>query len=129
MVSILTDIHLLEAKLSRLTLGNDSLRKIYNSFERAVLEGHGTAKERYERSFQYYIAKPERLEHIYEIVEDSLIVLEQRVTMEMDKEKESAVEEKVQKKFHKGDTIQIPTTREVTTGKRKSKKGLKPKAH
>ncbi|MFY0627248.1 MAG: DUF4296 domain-containing protein [Reichenbachiella sp.] len=90
MVSIISDIHMLEAKLIRLRVKKDSLRKVYNAFERALFKEHGTTKEVYERSYAYYTANPELLESIYEIAVDSLNVLEQQATMEKNLAKEAA---------------------------------------
>ncbi len=89
MALILVDIHKLEAKLANLRVSNDSMRKVYNTFEREMLVEHGTNREAYSRSYEYYISQPKLMEEIYEVVVDSLNVSEQQASMELNKEMES----------------------------------------
>lgn len=81
MVLILADVHKLEAKLSRMKVKNDSLVKVYNTFELELLKAHGVSKKKYQESFEYYMSQPEIMEKIYEVVVDSLNVTEQEATM------------------------------------------------
>lgn len=89
MVAILCDIHVLEVKLGRMHMATDTTHKIYNTFEKELLVEHGTNKEIYDQSFEYYMAHPEQLEKIYEIVVDSLNVREQTAVKEEELEKEA----------------------------------------
>ena len=94
MAHLLIDIHLLEVKLSKLKVNKDSMRKIYNRFERGILEENGLTKENYERSFEYYMSKPDQMEYIYTMVVDSLNLREQKAMLEV----KNAEEEKRKKK-------------------------------
>lgn len=93
MVELLIDIHILEARVDKLRLSNDSAYAVYNTFERELFEKQGVDKPQYEASYQYYLSNPILLDKIYTIVVDSLNVIQKRgyqedsELMEMEKEK------------------------------------------
>ena len=89
MVSILTDIHILEAKVQQLpAVDPDSSRKIYNTLELRIFEKHGVTKQIYEESFAYYAARPVEFGAIYTTVVDSLNLREQQMGVYLAKQRE-----------------------------------------
>lgn len=78
MVELLVDIHILEARVDKLRVSNDSSFTIYNTLESEIFEKYGVSKEEYEHSFQYYLAHSKLMDHIYGIVVDSLNVIQKR---------------------------------------------------
>ncbi|UXX79048.1 DUF4296 domain-containing protein [Reichenbachiella carrageenanivorans] len=78
MVELLIDIHILEARVDKLRLSNDSAYAVYNTLERELFEKRGVDKPQYEVSYQYYLSNPILLDKIYTIVVDSLNVIQKR---------------------------------------------------
>ncbi|WP_262509891.1 DUF4296 domain-containing protein [Reichenbachiella versicolor] len=89
MVSVLTDIHILEAKVQQLSIRKkDSAIKIFNSYQLDLFEKHNVTKNQYERSYTYYAERPKELEAIYAIIVDSLNLQEQKINMLVLKQEE-----------------------------------------
>ncbi|RJE75321.1 MULTISPECIES: DUF4296 domain-containing protein [Reichenbachiella] len=108
MTEILIEQHLLEAKVLLLKVRTDSTNKVYNSLEQEIFEKYGVDKAMYEKSYQYYISKPELLDEIYEVVVDSLNVNDQHAAVleeEEEKEKKRLAEEKKKRKQAIKDSI------------------------
>lgn len=103
MSEILVEQHVLESKVLLLKLRTDSMTKVYNTLEKEIFEKHGIDKEQYEKSYQYYMTKPEVMDKIYEIVVDSLNVLDQQATLDEEEEKRREREEKAAAKKNKPD--------------------------
>lgn len=78
MVELLTEIHILEARVDKLRLPSDSAFKVYNTLEKEIFEKYNVDKVNYERSYQYYLSNPALLDKIYTIVVDSLNVIQKR---------------------------------------------------
>lgn len=107
MVSILTDIHILEGKIQELKIKpKDSARKVYNTYEQKIFDIYGVTKSQYEKSYTYYVERPVELAEIYAIIVDSLNVREQEIKMlikQEDEEKRIAREDSL----HRIDSIQL----------------------
>ena len=78
MVELLTEIHIMEARVDKLRLPKDSSYMVYNTLEKEIFDKYHVTKNLYKESFQYYLAKPELLDKIYSIVVDSLNVIQKR---------------------------------------------------
>lgn len=69
MAQILTDIHLLEARIGRLGITSlDSSTIITEHFKLKIFKKYGTDSATYNRSYQFYSTNPVFLERIYEDV-------------------------------------------------------------
>ena len=73
MVSVLIDVHLLEAKLKKLYLEKDSARKVYDHYEKLIFLKQGIDAETYEKSMEFYVEEIEEMKEIYNQVVDSLL--------------------------------------------------------
>lgn len=78
MAELLIDIHILEARVDKLRLANDSAFKVFNTLQREVFEKHEVDKTEYEESYRYYLSNPALLDKIYNVVVDSLNVIQKR---------------------------------------------------
>ncbi|MEP2024657.1 MAG: DUF4296 domain-containing protein [Reichenbachiella sp.] len=78
MVELLIDIHILEARVDKLRINNDSSYTVYNTLEKEIFDKYGVTKSLYEDSYQYYLTNSKKLDHIYSIVVDSLNVIQKR---------------------------------------------------
>jgi Domain of unknown function (DUF4296) len=82
MSKILADIHLIEAKASRLSFqAYDSTKVVYSEMERRVMLKYKIDSARYKASYKFYVTNPETMIRIYD---ETLKVLE-----EMRKQKKS----------------------------------------
>ncbi len=78
MVKVMTEIHILEAKMSKIIVEPiDSTQAVYNHYEKMLFEELGITQEQYERSFNYYVDNPGEFEKIYNAVVDTLMQREQ----------------------------------------------------
>lgn len=93
MVVLAKDIHLLEAKISRLKLKGDSSGKVYRHFEKKIFDKHQTDSATYYRSYKSYADRPLEFYKIYERVVDSLMAYKNKEQLGED-EKEGGEEEK-----------------------------------
>jgi photosystem II stability/assembly factor-like uncharacterized protein len=67
MSKILADIHIIEAKASRLSFQvYDSTKVAYNELERRVMLKYKTDTTRYKASYKFYVANPESMVRIYD---------------------------------------------------------------
>ncbi|UXP31048.1 DUF4296 domain-containing protein [Reichenbachiella agarivorans] len=119
MTEILIDQHVLEAKVLMLKLKSDSATKVYNSLEKELLESHGVNKKMFEKSFGYYMARPELLDKIYEVVVDSLNVYDQNATL-AEEEYEKALAAEKERKKAEADSIAKALSDTLTTAARDS---------
>lgn len=78
MTELLIDIHILEARVDKLRLPNDSAFAIYNTLEKEIFDQNDLTKLEYERSYQHYLSNPKQLDQIYAVVVDSLNVIQKR---------------------------------------------------
>ncbi len=80
MTKVLTEVHLLEAKITQLTISpKDSIQSVYDHFEKLLFEDLEITQEQYDRSFNYYVDNPAELEKVYNAVVDSLMQMEKTV--------------------------------------------------
>ena len=69
MVSVLTDVHLAETRVSRLGIAStDSANLVYKRLESQILRKHGVDTLVYEKSYVYYSSHPREMEVIYKQV-------------------------------------------------------------
>ncbi len=108
MVQALIEVHLLEARLSKLGVKKDSLMKIYNRFELAMFEDMGIEKDYYVRSFEYYMGQPYEMDAIYTIVVDSLNLREQKAEVIRDNQKAEDRRTKHSPNLKKKDNKSVP---------------------
>ncbi len=74
MAKVLTEVHLLEAKLAEIPIKPiDSIQVVYEHFEKLLFDSLNITKEQYESSFNYYLENPKEFEKIYGTVVDSLL--------------------------------------------------------
>jgi hypothetical protein len=69
MAKILADIHLIEAKVSRLSFQDyDSTKIAYKELERQIMVKYKTDTARYRASYNYYVTNPDLMTAIYDDV-------------------------------------------------------------
>ncbi|WP_462248250.1 DUF4296 domain-containing protein [Ekhidna sp.] len=74
MVKVMTEIHILEAKMSKVQVEPlDSTQSVYDHYEGLLFEDLGITKDQYEISFNYYVDNPNEFEKIYQAVVDTLM--------------------------------------------------------
>lgn len=78
MVTVLQEIYLTEAKISKLSLPFDSSKSLYDMVEKELFRRNAVEDPDWERSMDWYYAHPEKLMGVYEVLVDSLMVLEKR---------------------------------------------------
>ena len=79
MINILIEIHLLEEKVNQLNYSEDSLRNIYELFEKEIFKNYDVSDEEYRKSYSYYFFDPKQLDEIYQSVIDSLNIYNQSI--------------------------------------------------
>src|SRR5687768_6033767 len=72
MVKVLTEIYLAEDKVGRVGISYDSIKDIFPKFETKVFEKMNVSDTVFQKSMEYYLAHPKKLEHIYTALIDSL---------------------------------------------------------
>ncbi|MFY0690187.1 MAG: DUF4296 domain-containing protein [Cyclobacteriaceae bacterium] len=82
MSSILVDIHLLEAKMDQLGLSLDSGDVLYAHLQGLIFEEYGTDSLQYQNSLLYYLQNPGKMESVYNVVIDSLMLREKEHRIE-----------------------------------------------
>ena len=79
----LKDLYMLETKVKELRLNEDSLKVIFNYYEKKLFEEHHMTDSLYRESFTYYMDDIKGLSRVYEIIADSLS-LEERLSVAKD---------------------------------------------
>ena len=79
MVAALIEIHILESKVNKRTLGHDSIQAVYDHYEWMLFEDLDIDSAAYNASLKYYLENPTELSDIYEAVVDSLQVRSKNV--------------------------------------------------
>lgn len=77
MIGFLVDLHLTEAKLTKLGVKRDSTRKLFQAYEKQLFEKHQINDSIYYKSYNYYLEDVKEMKEIYVAVVDSLNVREQ----------------------------------------------------
>lgn len=87
MVAILTDVHLDEARLSKMNLSSvDTAAILFKRLHQRTLHKFAVDTATYNRSFAYYSARPAKLSKIYEQVVERLKVIEKKKTAQAHKQ-------------------------------------------
>ena len=76
MAALLMDIYLLEAKVSNLSLVQDSASQVFRHFHAQILEKHGIDSIDFRKSMKFYNDEPSLYLKIHTVVVDSLSVRE-----------------------------------------------------
>ena len=79
MVSVMSELYVLEQKLSTLGIKRDSIAQIFQEMKDPIFENAGITDSVFKRSLNYYMDHPQVLEGIYTSLVDSLNLREQRV--------------------------------------------------
>ena len=82
MVSLLTQIYLVEEKASRIGIPRDSVEKIFPKFKQRVFNKMNVSDSIFLKSMDYYMSHPEKLEQIYTALVDSLSFKAQAAVVE-----------------------------------------------
>jgi hypothetical protein len=72
MVRVMVEIYLVEEKVNRLGVNRDSVEKIFPKFREKVFNKVHVKDSVFIKSMDYYMAHPEKLEHIYATLVDTL---------------------------------------------------------
>lgn len=79
MVKVMTEVHLLEAKINKVPVDPvDSTQAVYDHYEKLLFKDLGITQDQYEQSFNYYVDNPNEFEKIYNAVVDTLMQKEKR---------------------------------------------------
>ena len=79
MVTVLTELYIIEQKISTLGVTRDSLTQIFDAMKGQVFEKTGVPESVFNESLNYYVDHPQSLETIYTVLIDSLNLREQRL--------------------------------------------------
>ena len=72
MSRVLVDIHITESALSLKNLNRDSSLSIYAGYKADIFQEHHITEEQFKQSYDYYSKHSDKLDHIYEVVIDSI---------------------------------------------------------
>lgn len=112
MTHVMIQIHLLEAKMGRLSLRIDSAKKVYRHFEGELLRELKVDSAVFANSFDYYSKNPEVFTKIYNAVVDSLMEMESREKLMLDEEMKLAESDTLET-VNQGDTLTVKKEVEV----------------
>ena len=79
MVSVMTELYILEQKLSTLGIKRDSIGQVFDVMKEKVFAEAGITDSAFRKSLNYYMDRPQTMELIYTSLVDSLNLKEQRV--------------------------------------------------
>ena len=79
MIKTQIELQILEAKIGQLRLSKDSSTVLYKVFEERLFDSLNIDREKYARSFEYYMNDIEAMDKIYEAVIDSLSLRERLI--------------------------------------------------
>lgn len=123
---ILIETHLIEAKIERLYVSNDSAQTLFSYFQGLLFEQQETDSATFYKTLDYYKNNPKRFLKLYEVVTDSLLEMEAKgkLTLRNNGKKEEPEETKPDS-LSKGDSLknlQIEQVREAPKVKRRFQK-------
>lgn len=72
MTGVLVDIHVTESALSLKNLNRDSSLRIYAGYKEDIFKEHHITETQFKESYDYYSKHSALLNHIYEVVIDSI---------------------------------------------------------
>ncbi|MBC6989326.1 DUF4296 domain-containing protein [Hymenobacter sp. BT491] len=78
MESLLTELHILEARVDAVNLPQDSARALYNTLQKEVFQRRGITDSVFKQSYRYYAIHNKDLDNIYGSVIDSLTKREEK---------------------------------------------------
>ena len=78
LADVLVEIYTGEARMSNLSLVNDSASKLFRPFEEALYKKKGIPDSVMKITFRYYVEHPVELERVYDVVIDSLSLREKK---------------------------------------------------
>lgn len=74
MITLLTEVHILEAKIKGLKIRpSDSANVVYDHYEKLLFADFNISQDQYERSFNYYVDNTTEFKKIYDAVVDTLM--------------------------------------------------------
>jgi hypothetical protein len=76
MISVLIDMHILEAQTGQLRIPKDSAQAVFEYFEAGIMARHEIIDSLYLKSLEFYYSNPALMEEIYAAVLDSLSLYE-----------------------------------------------------
>ena len=76
-INMMTDLRILEGRVTVLNLGEDSSRNLYKELEKRIFDKYQVDSLTYVKSYQYYLLRPEEALFIADAVIDSLKVRQQ----------------------------------------------------
>ena len=79
MISLLADLHVLEARVESSRLQADSARSLYLSQQKALLRKSQVTDSAFQRSYRYYGIHGKDLDEIYKAVIDTLSLREKKL--------------------------------------------------
>jgi glutamine cyclotransferase len=92
MASILTEVHLSEARVSKMALTSaDTSAMVYKRLHTNILKKFDVDTASYTQSYVYYAAHPDKLTKIYEQVLEKLKAIEKEKTAKTSKTKPTAI--------------------------------------
>lgn len=108
MTSLLIQVHLLESKIAKLKVTNDSSEKLFAHFERRLLDERGVDSADYHRSLDYFVTHPTAFKPIYEAVVDSLLQMEAIEKLREEEEEKAEEEERMARKAQQDSIRNLP---------------------
>ncbi|TGE06507.1 DUF4296 domain-containing protein [Hymenobacter fodinae] len=84
MVSVLVNIHILEAQVDASALPSDSARALFLQQKKELFKRYGVTDSSFRQSYRYYAVHDKDLDDIYKIVIDSLGKREQKLGVSPD---------------------------------------------
>ena len=78
MAKVQTEVHILEARIYKLYLKEDSAKKLYHHYEKMLLDSLNVSEEQYEQSIEYYFTNPKNYQKVYDQVVDTLLSRQKR---------------------------------------------------
>lgn len=79
MIEVLLEIHVLEAKVQKLYISQDSSELLYKHYEKMLFDDLGITQEVYDKSLIYYVDNSEILGKMYNQIVDSLMLQQSTV--------------------------------------------------
>lgn len=78
LADLMVEMYTGEARMTNLSLLNDSAIKLFRPFEEALLQKKGISDSIMKVTFRYYVEHPVELERVYDVVIDSLSLREKK---------------------------------------------------
>ena len=85
MVRIMAEVYVTEEKVGRLGLRQDSAVEVFEGLKMRFFSDLGVRDSVFQKSLEYYAARPEEMQKLYEILVDSLQLREQRAPVHVNR--------------------------------------------